>query len=303
MALLCVAYVIGVGALLGVVGLLTERALPAGAPRRWIWGSVIAGNLALPAVYRSLHTAAVGGGHAHGTTGAEIPWLLSTQFDGGFEVVWLVVSGLLLLWLAFDALRVAQVLHNSRRTDTVDGVPVLMTDSVGPATVGLLRARVLLPNWVLGMPAAQRQYVVRHEDEHRRSHDALLLFIAALPLILLPWNLAFWWHLRRLRLAVEMDCDRRVVRALGDGPSYAALLLTVAEAGRRGPHLQPALLGAGPLEQRLRALVAPTSLRPALRVALPIVALVLLAILLILPHPVLATAVTDPNNVPTLVSR
>lgn len=304
MALLCVAYVIGVGALLGVVGLLTERALPAGAPRRWIWCVVIAGNIALPAIYRGLHTAAVGGSHAHGTAASpEIPWLLSAQFNALFEILWLTTSALLLLWFCVDAVRVAHVLHSSRRKRMVDGVPVLMTDSVGPATVGIFRSRVLLPRWVLGMPAAQRQYVVRHEDEHRRSNDARMLFLASLPLLLLPWNLPLWWHLRRLRLAVEMDCDRRVVRALGGRAAYAALLLTVAEAGRRGPHLQPALLGAGSLERRLKALVAPASLRPALRVALPIVALVLLIIVLMAPHPVLSTSPTSPHDVPILVSR
>lgn len=303
MALLCVAYVIGVGALLGIVGLLAERALPSGTPRRWIWCIVIAGNTLLPAIYRDHHTTTVGGDHVHGTTGGAIPWLLSATFDSGFEGAWLAASTLLLLWFALDALRVAHLLHTSRRSDTVDGVPVLLTDSIGPATVGLLRARVLLPAWVLALPATQRQYVVRHEDEHRRGHDALLLFILSLPVILLPWNLALWWHLRRLRQAVEMDCDLRVVQALGDGPTYAALLLSVAEAGRRNPQLQPALLGAGPLEQRLRALVAPPSLRPALRIALPILAAVVLIIVLLSPHPVLPSAADRSSVTPALVSR
>jgi beta-lactamase regulating signal transducer with metallopeptidase domain len=302
-ALLCVAYVIGVGAFLGVVGLLVERSLPAEAPRRWIWCIVIGMNVLLPALYRGMHTTTVGATHVHGAGMAHTPWLLSVRFDGIFESVWLAASVILLVWFGCSALRVAHLLHVTRRKDTVDGVPVLMTDAVGPATVGIFRSRVLLPDWVLGLPAFQRQYVVRHEDEHRRAHDARLLFLASLPLILLPWNLAFWWHVRRLRLAVELDCDRRVVRALGDGQTYAALLLKVAEAGRRGPQLQPALLGAGSLERRLRALVAPSTTRRALRVALPIVALLLFAVLLMAPHPVLATGTPHAAAEPTMVSR
>ena len=40
----------------------------------------------------------------------------------------------------------------------------------------------------------------------------------------MPWNLALWWQLRRLRLAVEMDCDNRVVAALGDPNPYGCFL-------------------------------------------------------------------------------
>jgi beta-lactamase regulating signal transducer with metallopeptidase domain len=300
-ALLCVFYVIAVGTLLSVIGLLIERTLPPGAPRRWIWCLTIAANMLVPAIYRGVHTTTVASGHTHGSS-ANASWLLSAQFDRMFETLWYGTSALLLLWFAFNAMRVAHTLRSTQRQRTIDGVSVLLTESIGPATVGIFRSRVLLPNWVLGMPAAQRQYVVRHEEEHRRSHDARMLFFASLPLILLPWNLAFWWQLRRLRLAVEMDCDRRVVRALGDGRSYAALLLTVAEAGRR-THLQPALLGAGSLERRLRALVAPTALRPALRIALPALAVLLLILLLMAPHPVVAAGVSHATDASVLVSR
>jgi beta-lactamase regulating signal transducer with metallopeptidase domain len=148
----------------------------------------------------------------------------------------------------------------------------------------------LIPRWVLALPGTQRQYVLRHEDEHRRSHDARLLFVASLPLILMPWNLAMWWQLRRLCLAVEMDCDNRVVSGLGDATAYGELLLKVAQAGSRGPRLQPALLGGvGTLERRLTALLAPTPLRHIQRFLVPAIALGLLFIVLAMPHPVLST--------------
>lgn len=303
MALLCVGYVILVGLLLGIAGLLVERALPVHAPRRSIWCAVIAGNLLVPAIYSSAHTVAVGGGHVHGGSAITPAWLPGAQFDRTFEVAWLGVSAFLALWFVAHALRVMRMLRASRGTRLVDGVPVLVTDSGGPATVGVFRALVLLPRWVLAMPARQRQYVVRHEDEHRRSHDARMLFLASLPLILVPWNLPLWWHLRRLRLAVELDCDRRVVRALGDVPAYASMLLKVAEAGQRGPHLQPALLGRGPLERRVRALVAPATVRPGLRLVMPLAAALLLAVVLWAPHPVPPAAAPSPSGPPTLVSR
>jgi beta-lactamase regulating signal transducer with metallopeptidase domain len=140
---------------------------------------------------------------------------------------------------------------------------------------------------VLGLPGPQRKYVVRHEEEHRRAHDARLLFAASLPLLLAPWNLALWWELRRLSLAVEMDCDNRVVAALGNPNAYGDLLVKVAQAANRGPRLQPAFLGIGSLERRLTLLLAPTPLRHAQRFLVPALAFVLLLAVLAIPHPVL----------------
>jgi beta-lactamase regulating signal transducer with metallopeptidase domain len=159
---------------------------------------------------------------------------------------------------------------------------------LGPATVGFWNSRVLLPRWVLALPEEQRQYVVRHEEEHRSAHDGRILFIASLALLLMPWNLALWWQLRRLCLAVEMDCDNRVVNRLGNANAYGELLLKIAQAASRGPRLQPAFLGgAGSLEQRLTVLLAPTPLRHVQRFLLPALALGLVLVVLFMPHPVL----------------
>jgi hypothetical protein len=84
-----------------------------------------------------------------------------------------------------------------------------------------------------------------------------------------------------------MDCDNRVVSALGDANAYGELLLKIAQATSRGPRLQPALLGVGSLERRLTALLAPTPLRYVQRFLLPALALGLLFVVLSMPHPVL----------------
>ena len=110
--------------------------------------------------------------------------------------------------------------------------------------------------------------------------------MASLFLLLAPWSLALWWQLRRLSLAIETDCDNRVVGALGNAPAYGELLFKVAQAASRGPRLQPAFLGAGMLERRLTILLAPTQLRHVQRLVLAGVACVLLLVVLSMPHPV-----------------
>jgi bla regulator protein blaR1 len=306
--MLCILYVNAVGMLLVVAGILVERALPATFPRRWVWCVVIPISIVLPGYYRHHHSVSVIDvqqavqrplGHAFGTaslTALDPVWWGHIQsFDTNINRLWLTVSAILLLWGVANAWRVSLLVYRSRRERgnsrgpaIVDGVPVVVTDSLGPATVGLLSSRVLIPRWVLALPGTQRQYILRHEDEHRRSHDARILFVASLPLILMPWNLAMWWQLRRLCLAVEMDCDNRVVSGLGDATAYGELLLKVAQAGSGGPRLQPALLGVGSLERRLNALLAPTPLRHIQRFLLPAAAFGLLVVVLLMPHPVLA---------------
>lgn len=286
--MLCILYVNAVGMLLVVAGVLVERALPTTFPRRWVWCAVIPISIVLPGYYRWHHSVSVIGVQQ---------WTQIESYDTAINRMWVTVSAVLLLWGLANAWRVSRLVSVSRRTRggaggpaIVDGVPVVVTDSLGPATVGLLSSRVLIPRWVLALPRMQRQYVLRHEDEHRRSHDARLLFVASLPLLLMPWNLAMWWQLRRLCLAVEMDCDNRVVSGLGDATAYGELLLKVAQAGSRGPRLQPALLGGvGTLERRLTALLAPTPLRHIQRFLVPAIALGLLFIVLAMPHPVLST--------------
>ena len=304
--MLCILYVNAVGMCLGLAALFLERTLPATASRRWLWCSIIPISVILPGYYRAHHTWSVVGAleqtrsaHSLGTTSLALLdpgwWTHVESYDTAINRLWLSASAVLILWGLANAWRVSRVVRASRRTKggasasvIVDGVPVVVTDLMGPATVGFWRSRVLVPRWVLALPCVQRQYVVRHEEEHRRAHDARLLFVASLPLILMPWNLALWWQLRRLCLAVEMDCDNRVVGALGDATAYGELLLKVAHAASRGPRLQPAFLGGvGTLERRLTALLAPTPLRHIQRFLLPSLALGLLFVVLSMPHPVL----------------
>jgi beta-lactamase regulating signal transducer with metallopeptidase domain len=306
--MLCILYVIAVGTLLGYAGLLVERVLSETSQRRWVWCVVIALSMALPGFYRVQHNWSItqtfaeqtahppGHALAAASLNALNPglWAEIQSYDRYINKLWLYASAMLIIWTLANAGRVWRLVSVSSRRQgkrgaptVVDGVQVVVTDSLGPATVGLWRSRVLVPRWVLALPGVQRQYVLRHEEEHRSSHDVALLLIASLPLILMPWNLALWWQLRRLRLAVEMDCDNRVVAALGNPTAYGGLLVKVAEAANPGPRLQPAFLGGmGSLERRLTALLAPTPLRHVQRFLVPAMAIAVLFFVLSMPHPI-----------------
>ncbi|MFL5619961.1 MAG: TonB family protein, partial [Gemmatimonadaceae bacterium] len=108
----------------------------------------------------------------------------------------------------------------------------------GPATIGLRRHEVLVPPSVLDLEEPLRRLVLRHEDEHRAARDPWLLLGARVAVALFPWNAALWLIARRLRFAIEIDCDARVLATGADPDRYGRLLLLFA----RHQHAMPLAL-------------------------------------------------------------
>jgi hypothetical protein len=79
---------------------------------------------------------------------------------------------------------------------------------------------------------------------------------------LLPWDLPLWWQLRRLRFAMEVDCDARVLRQGYCATHYSTVLLNVAT---RLVRLRVAVAGlaesGSSLEKRISIMHAPTARR------------------------------------------
>lgn len=187
-------------------------------------------------------------------------------------------TALLMLWAAASLLMITRLLttmlqlrrrRRHWREAAIDGTPVLLTAEVGPALIGLAHPRPVIPEWALCLEARDRALMLLHEAEHARASDPWLLAIGALSVTLMPWNPALWWLVRRLRLAVEIDCDARVLRSGADARAYASLLLAVGERMSRSPFAWATALAEprSQLEQRILAMTSPRiSRRPALAI-------------------------------------
>jgi TonB family protein len=280
-------YCAAVGVLLSVGALALEHGLRSlGRPTRWAWAGAMALTLALPAVVRLLPAQRPAPESASATSSAPLgrrtpaPLAATTQarrlapptldlggWDPALRLAWGASSAAVLLALAAMGL----VLARRRRAwsaAVVDGVPVLVSPDVGPAVVGLLRSRIVLPAWALAADEEARRLVLEHEREHVRAGDPRLLAAAFLFAALTPWNPAAWWQLRRLRLALEVDCDARVLRRRADVRAYGSVLI---EVGRRAARTRLAAAAfaepVSSLERRIRIMTAPRARRPLLRAA------------------------------------
>jgi hypothetical protein len=131
---------------------------------------------------------------------------------------------------------------------------------------------------MLSLERSAQDLMLRHEMEHIRAGDPRTLAVAGTALVLFPWNAALWWLVRRLRTAMELDCDARVIRAVGGPRAYGMVLLAVGERYTVPLPLAASLVEPRSLlERRIRAMTTPRPRRPLL-VSLPFAAIAVLAV-------------------------
>lgn len=168
--------------------------------------------------------------------------------------LWAAASVSLVVVLVFVQLRFVRARRRWPIGD-VQGVAVRIAPNVGPVVIGVARPEIVVPRWLLDREAEQQRLVVQHEAQHVQARDTLLLAAGCVIVALMPWNPIAWYMLSRLRLAVELDCDARVLRGGAAPHSYGALLIDVAEKNAAARLAIPALADdSSHLHQRILAM-------------------------------------------------
>ena len=310
-----IGYCLLISGLLALAAFASERALGHfRKPVRWAWFAAIAGSVTVPVVAffapgllpgSGVSSAAPAVGLSDLAALAAAPELPATAAaaGGGFDAA---AIGTVLGW-GWVLLVVAMVgylgriygrLRSEMRTWTpgrVAGSPVMISDERGPAVVGIRRSVVVMPKWIPELEDRLLRLVFLHEREHQRAGDHRLFAAAVTALVLMPWNLLVWWQVSRLRLAIEFDCDRRVLRR-GESPrDYADALLTVGSRVS-GPLLAAAAFAERrpAVERRLRRMTEPAASMRPLR-TLGASGVVMVAVLFVLGCPGPETSVNAPE--------
>lgn len=236
-------------------------------PTRWLWVLAMAGTALAPLLVLLLPDRAP----AAPVAGTLIPpetlyglWAgVGAPDEGAVSLLRVLEGSLTLAWvtaslLVFTVFMVATAGLRRRAAGwapaNAAGEDVLVSDGLGPAVLGLLNPRIVLPPWALSLGREELEMVLLHENEHRRARDPALLAAGIFLTALTPWNPALWWQLQRLRLAVEGDCDGRVLARGVPRRRYGDLLLGVAAEARGFFPLASALSerGGAYLERRLQ---------------------------------------------------
>lgn len=215
-------------------------------PARFVWAGALLGSILIPAaalmIPSELPSVAPGGAPNGPPSGVAL--ILSgiearandtdLAVDTLLAAGWLLASAVLVVRAVLSRMELSSKLLSSTRRQMGAAV-VYMTSGLGPAVTGMFGGEVVLPHWLWRLGPRRRRLAVVHEREHLRAGDPWLLGVARLLVLLLPWNVPLWWGLHRLRLAVETDCDRRVLRTGVDLRAYGDLLLHVG--GRRSSRM------------------------------------------------------------------
>ncbi|MCY0389965.1 M56 family metallopeptidase [Robbsia sp. Bb-Pol-6] len=251
--LMWMIYAVSVATLLSVAALVAEHsARQRQTPSRWLWLLAIAASLATPVIMASVSIRIPAELRPpmpqtlvalHEITSTRLsPAIWVRNHDGGSvalhhvqlhaEGAWYAASIIMILMLLTGAIHL-QWRKRHWTPALVCGVPVYLSSDVGPAVVGLFRPRIVLPTWLLDSPEEQQAAVVAHEESHIDAYDPVLLTVALCLIVLMPWNVPLWWQLRRLRCAIEIDCDARVLKAGHKLAVYGETLIAVGERKSR----------------------------------------------------------------------
>src|SRR5450830_40602 len=157
-----------------------------------------------------------------------------------WKLVWAVLTIGMLLTLIVRSVQL--MLHRRRWQKTMLlGTPVYLSGFLGPSVAGLLQPCIVMPAWLGIIPAQEQALLLAHAQCRLAARDPQLLALAYALIVLMPWNLPLWWMLHRLRFAIELDCDARMLahgHALRD---YAIVL-------RQHGQYYSGLPGAAPTE-------------------------------------------------------
>jgi len=170
-----------------------------------------------------------------------IPWtriVLGVLFTGVVaRALWLAVGVFRLLrlkrrGLVVDVPEYSELQQQLGTCATIAQVPGLSQ----PATFGILRPIVLLPDAMASAAASLRHAVVTHELFHVRRRDWLSVLVEEMVRTVLWFHPAILWMTSQIQLAREEIVDELTVRATGDRRTYVEALLAFADT----PGLSPA---------------------------------------------------------------
>ncbi len=119
-----------------------------------------------------------------------------------------------------------------------------------PFVIGLIRPKIYLP---VGLDDTERSYILLHEQTHINRKDHIIKILAFLILSIHWFNPLVWIAFRLMNTDMELSCDERVLKQMGENikKPYASSLLSLA-TGRHILNGSTLAFGEGNVKGRIK---------------------------------------------------
>lgn len=269
-------YALLVSTALSIAAFVAEHAgRVRGGVTRWAWVAALVGSLVLPTAlaFGSLTIPDIIGSTRspapivlRDVTSIPTPGLLldvdgalplarTVDIDTLAQATWVTTSAFMVSLMAAASLWLRRRKRGWREA-RLCGERVLVASDAGPAVVGIVRSRIVVPAWLLQVGKDRQRCAIAHERSHLSARDPQVVALALAVVACMPWNPWLWWQFHRLRRAIEIDCDARVLRDGHDPVVYCETLLHVGRHRSRATPILPAMsASASFLERRIRQIL------------------------------------------------
>ena len=161
--------------------------------------------------------------------------------------IWLIGMAVMLVYSIVSIFLLKKQLHGAT---LVEGNLFEAGNLKTPFVIGLISPRIYIP---AGLTGEERRYIILHEQTHIRRHDHAVKMFAYFVLCLHWFNPFAWVAFLFLGADMEMSCDERVLKEMGDGTkkAYSMSLLSMATE-RRILGGSPLAFGEGGMKERIK---------------------------------------------------
>ncbi len=161
-------------------------------------------------------------------------------------IIWVVGIVTMLVYFAFSLIRVNKQIMFSTR---LDGNVFECEKVRSPFVFGLIKPKIYLP---CKMADNSRGYVVLHEQTHIKRFDHITRIVAFAILALHWYNPLVWIAYKLMACDMEMSCDERVLKTLGEQQKkdYGMTLVSIG-ANKRFITAAPLSFGENGVEERV----------------------------------------------------
>ncbi|MBQ8015456.1 MAG: hypothetical protein IJ264_04640, partial [Clostridia bacterium] len=184
------------------------------------------------------------------------PVLPAAEIGASVNPMQIIMTVLSLIWLSgifcmavYGIISFIKIKKRTEFATKLDG-NVFECEKVRSAfAIGILKPRIYLP---CGMDEKSRAYVILHEQTHIKRFDHIIKLFAFVILALHWYNPLVWIAFNLMTRDMEMSCDEKVLKTLGEQDKKAyGLTLVAIGANRRFLAAAPLSFGENGVEERV----------------------------------------------------